>query len=430
MDYLDLLRTATVGILAFSLLAGYGAEPSAANSATIASCPDVVSPPGVDTLDVQAIAQRWPLGAGDPGYEARYDLDASGRIDVVDVQIAGGQWNTFGQPPMVELTSVPPLGSTADLQGRTGCTTPAGHRIAVYVNILEGWWTKPTFAQPTVPIAADGTWFADITTGPGDVDAARIAAFLIPDSYSPPPMDGDYELPAELYAYPHVLTSRARTVEFAGATWEVKASTVNLAGPGPNYFSYDPSDVFVDAQGRLHLRISYRNGRWWSTEVINTEPLAYGIYTFTLASRVDQLDPWAVAGLFTWDTGAPQVNYREIDIELSRWGQPANDNAQFVVQPWSTPGNMHRFDVQLQSTASTHRFEWLPDQVRFASYRGNASPPAAGDLIEAWTYNGADVPPIGGGHVRINLWLAEGHPPAGPQELIVESFQQPPSLDR
>ena len=137
-------------------------------------------------------------------------------------------------------------------------------------------------------------------------------------------------------SFPHVLVNRARTIQFSGSTWEVKASTIGVTGPGPNYFSYDESDVFVDAQGRLHLRISYHDGRWWSTEVINADPLAYGTYTFTLASRVDQLDPWPVVGLFTWDTGAPQVAYREIDIEHSRWGQPANDNAQFVIQPWDT----------------------------------------------------------------------------------------------
>lgn len=389
-------------------------------------CPDVVSPPGVDSLDIRAVAQHWQLASADPGYESRYDLDSSGRIDIVDVMLAAAQWNTQGQPPMVEFILVPPMGSTADLQGRVGCVAVAGHRIAVYINALEGWWTKPTFANPTVPIAADGTWSADITTGPGDPDATRIAAFVVPLGYVPPPMSGGYELPPELLDFPHVLVNRARIIQFSGSTWEVKASTIGVAGPGPNYFSYDASDVFVDAQGRLHLRINYHDGRWWSTEVINAEPLAYGTHTFTLASRVDQLDPWPVVGLFTWDTGAPQVAYREIDIEHSRWGQPANDNAQFVIQPWDTAGHMHRFDVQLQSDVSTHRFEWLPGEVRFASYRGYASPPTPDDLIEAWTYTASDVPPVGGGHLRINFWLFEGHPPAEPQEVIVESVSFTP----
>ena len=51
-------------------------------------CPDVVSPPGVDILDIRAVAQHWQLASADPAYESRYDLDSNSHIDIVDVMRA------------------------------------------------------------------------------------------------------------------------------------------------------------------------------------------------------------------------------------------------------------------------------------------------------------------------------------------------------
>jgi hypothetical protein len=216
-----------------------------------------------------------------------------------------------------------------------------------------------------------------------------------------------------------------RTISFSNYTWNVKQSDAPV-GPGPNYFSDNASDVWVDEIGRLHLTIRYHDGRWYSTEVITQQPLGYGSYTFTLASPVDQLDPNVVLGLFTWETEAPEYNYREIDIEFARWGNAASaDNAQYVVQPWSQPGNLQCF-VMPPDAVSTHRFVWQPDEVNFASYRGPTADD--GQLIYDWTYAGADVPPAGNGNARINLWLNEGDPPADGQEveIVIESFEFTP----
>jgi len=87
-------------------------------------------------------------------------------------------------------------------------------------------------------------------------------------------------------------------------------------------------------QGRPPLRIRDKREVWTSAEVILDEALGYGTYRFTLASPVDQLDPNAVLGLFTWYDDPAQAN-REIDIEFSRWGDPnRTTNANYVVQPY------------------------------------------------------------------------------------------------
>ena len=62
------------------------------------------------------------------------------------------------------------------------------------------------------------------------------------------------------------------------------------------------------------------------------------------------MDPGMIAGIFTWDDGAPYSGdpdpyYREIDFEFSRWGIPGNQNSQYVIQPWNVAGNIHPFNM-------------------------------------------------------------------------------------
>lgn len=334
-----------------------------------------------------------------------------------------------GCAPWLTLTSIPDYGDVNGvLVGQAGCITPAEYAVAVYI-FVEGWWTKPTFAEPLTSIAADGAWAADVVTGGADQNATRLAAFLLPAGYAPPLLDGQAQLPQELldHAVAQQIVERpdpaVRTLTFSGRTWTVKRSEA-LVGPGPNYFSDRPEDVWVDAQGRLHLRITERDGRWVCTEIVTTEALGLGTYSFALASRVDQLDPNVVLGLFTWDGAAPAHNYREIDIEFSRWGEVASANAQYVVQPWDHAGNRERFALTLDDAGSTHHFTWRAAEVLFASYRGLTLPPDPGAPLATWSYTGADIPPAGAENARINLWLMDGAPPsdAQPVEVIVAAF--------
>jgi PKD repeat protein len=203
-------------------------------------------------------------------------------------------------------------------------------------------------------------------------------------------------------------------------------SSGSPVGPGPNTFGDTADDVWLDGSGNLHMRIEYRDGTWHSSEVIGDDVLGYGTYTFTLGSRVDLLDRNIVVGLFSWDSSAPTFNYREIDIEFSRWGDPLNENSQYVVQPWDSAGNTQRWETTLAGDDSTHAFTWRPDRVDFSSHQG--SPPGA--LIQSWSYTGPDVPPEGAtsGNARINFWLMGGSAPFDGQEaeLVINSFDFTP----
>jgi hypothetical protein len=143
---------------------------------------------------------------------------------------------------------------------------------------------------------------------------------------------------------------------------------------------------------------------------------------------VDQLDKNIVLGLFTWDDTAPEHNCREIDIEFARWGQEANDNAQYVVQPWHHLENMYRFNfnMKLRGDDSTHGFDWRADSVFFQSLYGHQPfPGSEEDEVASWTCTGDDIPPAGEGNARINLWLLNGDPPSDGEEaeVIIEAFE-------
>jgi len=208
----------------------------------------------------------------------------------------------------------------------------------------------------------------------------------------------------------------AKTVSFAGYSWNVK-SAADVLGPGPNLFSDSAQNVWVDAAGQLHLRITYRDGRWQCAEVILDRSLGYGTYTFRIATPIGDLDPNITLGLFTWDDN-PASHHREIDIEFARWGNALDPtNAQFVVQPSDQAGNLMRF-AQPLAAPSVHSFTWRAKSVTFASTD------ATGQAIAGWRYAGRNVPRAGQERTHLNLWLDKGAPPVNgaEQEVVVSSF--------
>jgi len=123
-----------------------------------------------------------------------------------------------------------------------------------------------------------------------------------------------------------------------------------------------------------------------------------------------------------------QSEHREIDVELTRWGDPDDhNNAQFVVQPWNHTGNVHRFkiDYMADTETTTHEIGLRADQIDFRSYYGDCPLTDLNDLIESWSYTGPDIPAPGCENPRINFYLMEGEPPTNEQdaEVVIKSFQ-------
>ncbi len=123
---------------------------------------------------------------------------------VFDDQTITDNWSCGDIPggtgtPAIELTQVPPIGSSDDLRGQVWHVLPGDYGIAIYIKVHGGWWTKPYWHNPVTIIFCDGSWVCDITTGGDDAQATDIAVFLIPLTYTPPSTGREGVLRAELY---------------------------------------------------------------------------------------------------------------------------------------------------------------------------------------------------------------------------------------
>jgi hypothetical protein len=209
-------------------------------------------------------------------------------------------------------------------------------------------------------------------------------------------------------------------IRFAGYDWLVKDSAGTAVGPGPNVFSADNVRVEV---GRLHLRIGQQGRRWSSAEIVSKEPFGYGMYTFFIQGDVADLDPNVVLGLFTWSDD-PAFSHREIDIEISRWGNPANRNAQCVVQPYQLPGSVVRFALPGGLKRAIYTFTWLPNAVTCKIAGVVARPDRDVTRFQFKHQFTEHIPVPDGQNARINLWQLGGQPPTRnkAQAVVIAGF--------
>lgn len=214
----------------------------------------------------------------------------------------------------------------------------------------------------------------------------------------------------------------AQRLAWSGFEWSVRSGT---GGPGPNRWRAE--NVWLDAENRLHLKISHEIDGWSCAELYTGTRLAYGRYEFWTTGRLDLLDPRVVLGLFhypTSDVGPDGTN--EIDIEFARWGDPEAPNDNYTVWPRDLAAGplTHSFDFPQTGPDTTHRYSWRPGRIFFQSLAGHvhANSAAASWLTpESFAAQVAAVPMP----VHLNLWLLQGLPPLNGQEveLIVAGFR-------
>lgn len=209
-----------------------------------------------------------------------------------------------------------------------------------------------------------------------------------------------------------------RIIEFSGHRWQVKHTLPGQWGPGPNFFSDSKDNVRVDEKGRLHLQIRKNAlGQWTCAEVISEESFGYGNYRFDIECLVKPLNENVVFGMFTWETNK-EVNNREIDFEVSRWGEKGDENnAQFVIQPYQHKGNLKRFYAPLFDCNTSFQWIWKKDALDFFAFTSVSE-------IAAWSYSGGGRPEPGKEKVRLNLWLFRGNSPSDGSEVevVVKGF--------
>ncbi|MGA1987849.1 MAG: hypothetical protein ABSG72_16405 [Candidatus Sulfotelmatobacter sp.] len=277
-------------------------------------------------------------------FQSNTRLGASAILKIAGLLLALTACHKTAQPSLeatISFTQVPQRGlgdlNQEDVIEGTVSGARPGQSMVVYSKTGGLWWLQPRLDSPFTPILPSGVWRNEVHL------ATDYAALLVDSTYHPAAVLA--ELPKvgrgvqSIAASPGPQRSSSFFVSFSGLQWRVRKVPSDRGGTRN---LYDPSNVYVDQSGALHLQIVNRNNQWTCSEVNLTRSLGYGTYVFTVEDT-SNLDPAAFFEIFTWDHSSVQGNHGEFDINISRRGDPKNENGQFTVQPAFLPLNLSRF---------------------------------------------------------------------------------------
>jgi hypothetical protein len=326
----------------------------------------------------------------------------------------------------IEFTSIPEArfgGPDAldTIEGRIIGARP-GKRVVLFAK-TDRWWVQP-FANHTVTsVDSKGRWKSATHYG------TEYAALLVDSHFIPPATSANLpekggavlavaRVPGRQPAGKdvHSISRAPKQLRFSGFDWDVRTEP---SGRGGSTNEYHPANAWVDDEGRLHLRITRGAGGWKCSEVRLKDPLGYGTYAFTV-QEVTQFEPAAVLGIFTFDDTAPDQNNREMNIEVSQWGDPSNKNAQFAIQPYYVPANVVRFNAP--SGRLMHSLRWTQGRAHFRTSRHHDTRPVAD-----YTFT-SGVPSFGHESLYIALYPygKAGSPLTKETEVVVDRFEYIP----
>lgn len=320
--------------------------------------------------------------------------------------------------PAIEFTIVPPADNggpdkLAPVAGRVRGARP-NQRVVLFAR-SGAWWLQPFRSRPFTTIERDLTWKSTIHLG------TEYAALLVDPDYRPPVTTDSLPQPGGgVLAVTTIKGSgtwappAAKTVTFSGYQWQIVQVPIDRHG----HNDCDARNVWVDGDGHLHLVLAERDGRWTSAALILTRPLGYGTYMFTVRDT-SHLDAAAALQMYTWDDRADE-DHRELNISISKWGNPASKNTQFVLEDENIAQNVFRFSAP--SGRLTHAFRWQPGNASFTTVRGADRESAAKPVAHREFTAGVPAPLTT--TARISLLYAHESPipPAGNVEVVVEKF--------
>jgi hypothetical protein len=327
--------------------------------------------------------------------------------------------------PAIEFTKIPPAAQggrerTDVISGRVEGAGP-GQRIVVYAR-SGPWWVQPWPDKPFIPIQPDHTWSTPTHL------VFEYAAMLVDPGYEPPPtMDvaatagGSVALVETVKGVGAIQVAPTKPLKFSGYDWNVRTIAGDRGGLNN---LYDADNAWTDASGALHLRMKKRADRWACAEVELSRSLGYGTYIITVRDTT-HLEPAAVLSLNTFDDWGGEQHFRELDVEMSRWGDANNNNnAQFGVQPFYIPGNLAPFTAPAGTL--THSIHWEDGRASFKTLRGSSVHAGAPVVSEHVFTSG--VPTPGEEKVQFLFYVvaSDKNPLQHENEVVVEKFQYLP----
>ncbi|MBL8213810.1 MAG: hypothetical protein JNK87_24040 [Bryobacterales bacterium] len=310
--------------------------------------------------------------------------------------------------PVIEFRVVPEAGPGGPDRMATIAGTVrgvrAGQRIVLFAKSGQ-WWVQPFSNRPYTAIADDGGFESATHLG------TEYAAVLVDASYKPPkvverlPVDGAGVVAVASVAGKAGAPAPPSYLQFSGYDWEVVEPRAGR-----------PPTAWTDGEGRLHLKVTKEGNEWTRAEVAARRSLGYGTYSFTIR-EMPVLEPATAFRMFTWDQDEGGQNHREIDIELSRWGDRAIKNAQFVVQPYYVAANSFRFEAP--GGSMQHAFRWEPGRV---SFRSVPLPPSRVAAEHVFT-SGIPTPGLETVHLNLYVYAKSRTPQQKPVEVVIEKFE-------
>lgn len=326
--------------------------------------------------------------------------------------------------PSLEVETIPPAAEggrdrTGTISGRVEGARP-GQKVVIYAQ-SGPWWVQPRVETPLIPIRADSTWSTETHLG------FQYAALLVDSDYRPSPTldvapieGGSVALVKIVKGAGSLPSLPTKPLQFSGYDWKVRTTSA-VRGGEDNL--YDAGNAWTDARGALHLRITKKSDKWTCAHVSLASSLGYGTYLLTVRD-VSHLEPAAILSIHTYDPMGGERHFREMDIEIGRWGEAGRKyNAQYGVQPFFLPGNIAEFTQP--SGTLTETLLWEPGRATFKTTRGaiRANPPMV--YQHAFT-SGVQTPGQELFQIMFYVVASDKSPLQKDNEVVIEKFEYLP----
>src|SRR5258705_13696351 len=327
--------------------------------------------------------------------------------------------------PSIEFSKIPPARQGGrehvdTIAGRVKNARP-GQQIVIYAHSGQ-WWVQPWPDRPLIPIRADSTWSTETHLG------FEYAALLVDPDYHPlpttdvaPTQGGSVALVTIVKGVGTPQFAPTGSLKFSGYDWGVRMTASDKGGKNN---LYDLENAWTDASGALHMQIKKKSGSWSCAEIFLNRSLGYGTYSVTVRDT-SHLEPAAAFSMFTFEDSAGEQHYREMDVEVSRWGDAANkNNAQYVIQPFYNPGNLFAFAAP--SGTLTYVLRWESGHATFKTFRRRSAGAGAQPVAEHEFTSG--IPEPGKAIPRLIFFVvtSDKNPMQKPSEVVVEKFEYLP----
>ena len=343
---------------------------------------------------------------------------------VLCLGLTGCQSRQANTGPSIEFSKIPP----AAQGGRERVDTIAGRvrnarkgqQVVIYAH-SGTWWVQPWPDHALIPIQADSTFSTETHLG------FEYAVLLVDPEYHPlptldlvPTQGGPVTLVTIVKGSGTPQFAPTGSLKFSGYDWDVR--TIASDKGGMNNL-YDAENASTDSSGALHLQIKKKSGRWSCAEIFLKRSLGYGTYVVTVRD-ISHLEPAAVFSMFTFDEFNAEQHYREMDIEISRWGDAwSKNNAQYVVQPFYNPGNLFAFAAPAGTL--TYSMRWESGRATFKTFRGRTTDPGAPFSEHEFS---SGIPSPGQTKLRLIYFVvaSDKSPLQKPSEVVIEKFEYLP----